>query len=139
YHWTPPTGTTGATWVRTDTFYDGAGRSIATFSAHYANGGPTVWTGGNSPRTISGGLPAVVDYDANSLTSSRTFYNVLGKVDHTVDDLGNSTYFEYDIRGNLIETRYPDGTVTRTTYDVMGRVQWQSEQFKPAANPANEK
>ncbi|MGB7160274.1 MAG: putative Ig domain-containing protein [Tepidisphaeraceae bacterium] len=67
--------------------------------------------------------------DADGQTTSTT-YNDLGKPETTTDRYGNVTRYRYDVRGNLIETEYPDQSltdgitnkpVTRTVYDALGR------------------
>ena len=64
---------------------------------------------------------------ADAITLSQTFYNSIGKVDMTVDEANSATVYEYDERGNLVETaRYDCNdtllSVSQTLYDVEGRV-----------------
>ena len=44
----------------------------------------------------------------------------LGRQTATIDALGHRTTFVYDVRGQLVETDFPDGTKTTTTYDAAG-------------------
>lgn len=41
-----------------------------------------------------------------------------------------------DARGNLVQVRYPDETVTRTAYDVLGRPVWTVDRYKPGSPDA---
>ncbi len=50
--------------------------------------------------------------------STVTEYNALGKASAKIDKNGNRTEYDYDNRGNLIRTRYPDGSETTVVYDV---------------------
>ncbi len=78
--------------------------------------------------------------DQNGRTT-ETQYNSLGKVAATIDPFGGVTHYDYDARGNLIRTLYPDETETRTAYDDLGRVTWQTgrrrlwRQRRPADAP----
>lgn len=72
---------------------------------------------------------------------TTTEYNSIGKVSATIDAYGRRTEMLYDVRGNLIETRFPDDTVsaadnpvTRTVYDAKGRPIWQQERAVPNAS-----
>ncbi len=57
----------------------------------------------------------------NVLQTSSVVYSDAGKEASSVDAAGRTTTMIYDYTGNLIETQYPDGTVTRTSYDAFGR------------------
>ncbi len=72
---------------------------------------------------------------------TKTFYDALGRVVRSIDPLGNETLttyngigkqetvtsvsgttrYEYDARGNLTYTEYPDGTSTESIYDAEAR------------------
>ncbi len=54
-------------------------------------------------------------------TSSKT-YNTRGQVTRETDGEGDSLYYEYDDRGNLIKTSNSVGTVTQNTVDSYGNV-----------------
>jgi RHS repeat-associated protein len=71
---------------------------------------------------------------SNPLQTTTSHYNHAGKVDYTVDAYGRKTEMLYDVRGNLIETKYVDDAVTRTVYDAKGRSIWQQERCLPAGN-----
>ena len=93
-------------------------------------------------RTVNGGTQTITTsytYDAEnrvttttvSASGSESFttqsnsvtYNALGKQATSTDAMGRTTTSVYDLQGNLIETDYPDGTVSRTVYDDFNRQQ----------------
>jgi RHS repeat-associated protein len=51
-----------------------------------------------------------------------TKYGALGRVEYTLNELGQKTSYLYDATGNQTEVQGPDGGVTKTEYDVAGRV-----------------
>jgi RHS repeat-associated protein len=59
-------------------------------------------------------------------------YNLLGKQAMSTDAAGRVTTNVYDFNGNLIETDYPDGTVSRTSYDGFGRQDFVQERAVPS-------
>ncbi len=64
---------------------------------------------------------------AETIQTSVSVYNSAGKVASTTDHYHRQTFMTYDVRGNLIQTSYPDQTVSRTVYDGKGRAIWQQE------------
>lgn len=50
----------------------------------------------------------------------RIEYNAIGKESAVVDTAGRRTTYEYDSRGNLARTVFPDGTAEVSTYDANG-------------------
>ena len=54
-------------------------------------------------------------------TQTITVYNSLGKQASTTDGYNRTITYNYDVTGNLIETVYPDGSVSRTAYDGNNR------------------
>ncbi len=72
---------------------------------------------------------------------AETRYNSIGKeaatlrwqslADYQANDLSKArvTIMDYDARGNLIRTTYPDGTETRSGYNAGGRMIWSSDQL----------
>ena len=72
--------------------------------------------------------------EAQSLAPQTTTvtYNALGKPATSTDAANHTTTSVYDFNGNLIETEYPDGTVSRTVYDGFGRQQWVQDRALPA-------
>jgi RHS repeat-associated protein/uncharacterized delta-60 repeat protein len=57
---------------------------------------------------------------------NRTIYNEFGRAASTMDALGRTTTYDYDARGNLVQTTYPHDaetpvSVSRTVYDEMNR------------------
>jgi RHS repeat-associated protein len=68
------------------------------------------------PPLVAGATPYV----------TKTEYNAQGKVEKTHDALNRVTQYDYDIHGNLIQTRFPSdaqtpATVSRTVYDANNR------------------
>lgn len=90
----------------------------------------TTWKAGNG----SGDFSTV-------LSSHSTEYNSIGKTASTTDALGRVTRFEFDDRGNLVQTIHPalsDGRVSivRTVYDLKGRpIYTQDSHFALGNNP----
>jgi len=100
-------------YVRTENTYDARNRITYTqikSNATTSGSPPTQWTG---------------------VTTNYTFYNALGKQDYTVDGYDRTNYYVYDVSGNLIETRSPDNTVTRTTYDEQNRAVYVQDRTLP--------
>jgi YD repeat-containing protein len=134
YHlWTDPTpGSTTQRWVWSEDHYDGDGRVTATDSAVYAR------LSGDGPNPVTD--PSRLVYD---LTRSVTHYDAAGQQDWTEtqyywrDGSGklqlaatqDHTAYHYDLKGNLVETLYADGTATRSVYDATGRVTWATDRF----------
>jgi RHS repeat-associated protein len=85
---------------------------------------------GNQTGTTFGAAQTFTDYDSQGRVirttdadgnHAFTFYNAIGKTDHTIDKFGNTNSFVYDAAGNLVQTTYPDTTITRTVYDDNAR------------------
>jgi len=134
--WKPPAGdVTPNRWVRTDTFFDGAGRVIESAEGHYLDaGGDGVFDPADgSPRLAN---PALRGAIAGTLQRTLTVYNLGGQVEQAVDPMGGVTAYRYDVRGNLVQTIYPDGSTAETAYDAMGRAFWQTERWHAAVSPA---
>jgi len=76
----------------------------------------------------------------DGLPLSETLYNSIGKPQMTVDQYDNTTLYEYDEVGNLVETMVftPDATllsISRTLYDIEGRVKVTVGPYDPSASP----
>lgn len=97
-------------YVRTENIYDAMGRVTETI--------------GKVKKGESGA------WEELPYTHTFTQYNLLGKQKSKKDGYGRETFFTYDLAGRLIETLYPDGTVSRTTYDVEGRVQYTQDRTR---------
>ena len=63
--------------------------------------------------------------------STTTLFNELNRPVQTTDPRGNTTTSTYDIRGNLIEVQYADGSVERTVYDANDQALVQVQRFMP--------
>ena len=61
--------------------------------------------------------------DAETQTNGVVF-TAAGRQAQSVDYLGRTNGVKTDVRGNVVQTLYADGTVTRTVYDSLGRTQW---------------
>jgi RHS repeat-associated protein len=86
-------------------------------------------------RTLPGGgtVPVVLNrvFDGNNRIIEetnaeggvkRTEYNRIGKRSAEIDELGRRTEYEYDARGDLTLTRFPDGTTETKAYDREGNL-----------------
>ncbi len=98
----------------TRTFYDGVGRVIETIDPE----GNTVESAydGNSNvietrQTDVSQVPGV----ANEVFLTTNFYDSLNRVQQTTDNLGQTIYYRYDSRDNLVATADADGPVTGST------------------------
>jgi RHS repeat-associated protein len=98
-------------YIQTQTIYDAQNR-VLTNIVMVSNDGMASWSG----------------LQTNSVT-----YNELGKQATSTDAAGRVTTNIYDFNGNLIETAYPDGTVSRTSYDGFGRQQYVQERAVPSS------
>jgi RHS repeat-associated protein len=118
--------------------YDGAGNLTSSTDAsgmtrnfaYDLNGNQTnssyIWVGPSGSVTVG----SSVEYDASGRVvrtrdvlgfDSLTIYNPVGKIEYTVNRLGNTNRFVYDARGNVIENTGPDGLPIRTVYDDDGK------------------
>ena len=68
------------------------------------------------------------------LQTTTTHYDDDGRPDLIADAFGRVTTNVYNVSGELIETGYPGGGVTRTVYDGKGRALWKQERCIPQAN-----
>ncbi len=57
-------------------------------------------------------------------------FNLLGRAAISKDYYNRASTSVYDALGNLIETQYPDGTVSRTAYNAEGRPEYAQERAK---------
>jgi RHS repeat-associated protein len=101
--------------IKTEYEYDAQGRVTKT-TQHPSN----------NPFTLD------VDESAALHVTTQT-YNALGKVSVSTDKYGRNTRYYYDNRGNLVQTLYPDNTITRTVYDVNNRPIYQQAAHLPAS------
>jgi len=53
--------------------------------------------------------------------ATTTAYDANGRRSSVTDGSGHTTSFVYDVRGNVIDTQYPDGTATHAVYDALDR------------------
>jgi RHS repeat-associated protein/uncharacterized delta-60 repeat protein len=143
-------------WVVSTTYYDAAGRSVATADAVYADGGTAgtlELSGTSTSLDLNGNLTIAetpilagpantyrgLDLFGNAWTNnsaaapqrltSQTHYNSIGQPDWTADEYGGITRNTYDARSNLIRVLYPDGTETRSAFDDMGRQIWSTDRY----------
>lgn len=63
----------------------------------------------------------LIQTTTSDTATSQTFYNSLGKVDHTVDAAGRATAYSYDDQRRQTGVQYPDTTTTATVYDAAGQ------------------
>src|SRR5439155_15676608 len=54
-----------------------------------------------------------------------------GRVYETDDVLANATHYVLDARDQVVQTSYPDGTLTDTVYDAEGRVSYSDDAHVP--------
>ena len=130
-----PTFTVGDAIETSRTFYDGAGRVIETVDPE----GNTVETAYDADSNVIETretdvlqVPGV----ANEVFLTTNFYDSLNRLQETVDNLGETTYYRYDSRNNLVAmadaegpagpaiTRraFPDGPRTVDTTNLFGNV-----------------
>jgi RHS repeat-associated protein len=87
---------------------------------------------GQMRELVKDGIRTTFEYDAagritqtrnwqdGQVLETKTLYDAAGRKIATTDALGHTTRFVYDAMGQLIETRYPDGTTSKTSYDASG-------------------
>jgi RHS repeat-associated protein len=119
YVWTDPTNSSNQETVVDRTDYDKDERAIE--SRHYV---------------LAGSLSFTAASDLNSytpLTSTFTTYNSDGLAATTTDQYGGITYSDYNAKGDLIRTVYPDGTEVRAVYDTSGKLLYQTDRYYTGA------
>jgi RHS repeat-associated protein len=72
----------------------------------------------------------VVSTKDPELRSSTVTLDEAGRQTKTVDVYGRETWFAYDSLGNLIQTIYSDGSVSRTAYDERNRPRFTQDRVK---------
>ncbi len=118
--------------------YDAAGNLLqltdplghSTSYSYDANGNQLTET---TTRTTPSGLETLVTshlYDAEDRIvasidplgfTNRVVYNEIGKTAAASDKLGRQTTYDYNERGELVRTTFPDNTAEEITYDPNGR------------------
>ncbi len=113
----------------TRTFYDGVGRVIETEDSTLSNG---FSNGSFNPANLAGNtLQTAYDADGNVIETRETdvsqvpgvpsevflttnFYDSLNRLQETVDNLGETTYYRYDSRDDLVATADANGPLSST-------------------------
>ena len=96
--------------------YDAVGRVIKTVSP---DGAITTKSYDSGNRVMT---ETVYDSRSKLLASTTHTYDALGHRLSTTDALGRSTRWTNDVRGNVLTTTVPDGSVTSNTYDTKDRL-----------------
>lgn len=68
---------------------------------------------------------------------TRYFYYLSGpntdRLHYTTDPHGNSTWFEYNLRGQVTKVTHPDGSYTQSGYNPDGTLDWTADENHPGA------
>jgi YD repeat-containing protein len=104
----------------TRTFYDGASRMIRTVDGE-GNMVETAYDGNNNVIERRETDVSQVSGVPNEIFLTTNFYDSLDRLQMTVDNLGQTTYYRYDSRGNLVATADAQGpmlgaTITRRAF-----------------------
>jgi RHS repeat-associated protein len=98
----------------THTFYDGASRVIETVDP-VGNTVETAYDGNNNVIEARETDVAQVAGVANEIFLTTNFYDSLNRLQQTVDNLGQTTYYRYDSRDNLVAMADANGPLTGAT------------------------
>ena len=90
------------------------------------------WFDPNAPSNKES-ISVKTEYDANGNVvriaktgfAEETNFDALGREVVSTTN-GQTTRYLYDVENNVVETTQPDGRVTRTVYDDLGRILWES-------------
>lgn len=63
--------------------------------------------------------------------NSQTHYDFKGRITQSLDVLGNPTGYVYDASDHVIQTTFPNGTVSESFYDSEGRVSYSDDAHVP--------
>jgi len=102
-----------------------AGTNVAYISNVYTNLDliRTIDRMGYTKRTIYNTFRQPIQrIDENGHSTTNTYCLFCGRLDSITDPLDNTTYFTYDLSGNLILTTYADSFIVYNSYDLMGRL-----------------
>jgi RHS repeat-associated protein len=119
--------------------YDANGNRTKEIRLRTVNGGTQYITNIYVYDALNRVTQTIVGADGTETLASQTnfvVYNALGKQAMTVDAAGRTNASTYDFNGNLIETKGPDGSVTRTSYDGFGRQQYVQDRAIPNGSDA---
>ncbi len=122
--------------VRTFT-YDAAGNQLTESVTYTTPSGPSTVLTENEYDADGRVVKTTTMQDGVVLTTSQTVYDAAGNRVQSIDALGRRTKFDYDDRGLMTETVYPDATPlndsdnprTKTEYDAAGRVTAEIDQL----------
>jgi RHS repeat-associated protein len=98
----------------THTFYDGAGRVIKTVDP-VGNTVETAYDGNNNVIETRETDVAQVAGVPNEVFLTTNFYDSLNRLQESVDNLGQTTYYQYDSRDNLVAMADANGPLTGAT------------------------
>jgi uncharacterized delta-60 repeat protein len=131
--WTDATGGQTTGWVGTRTQYDSTGqRPTQTSQVVYVDASLHVDRYGGVQNNSY--IPPGTNYDYR-FTTNTTTYDAAGQVSMTEDAHGSQTAYTYDADKAVVRTVYdanysPVSTESRTVYDALGRVSWQTDRFR---------
>jgi RHS repeat-associated protein len=101
-------------WLGTHTVYDDLGRTIATERYDNVQVDVVPDTGAGVPAGQKKTVLHAAYASGTKLSSSQTFYDNLGRVDHTLSETGTRTDYYYDLAGRQIAVLGPVVTIGAT-------------------------
>ncbi|WP_329082139.1 RHS repeat-associated core domain-containing protein [Streptosporangium sp. NBC_01469] len=72
----------------------------------------------------------VFDAPASAYEATKYTYDPAGRLDTVVDPAGNTWTYDYDVRGDQVQTTDPDKGLTKFTYDAAGNLETSTDARK---------
>ncbi|PYI81055.1 MAG: hypothetical protein DME26_20510, partial [Verrucomicrobia bacterium] len=117
---------------RQRTIHDAAGRVIASMMIDPTQTDPNLRQRRTDYTPDGAGRATTVDPPGSGADSSSSTYDAAGRITKSTDEFGRDTLYTYDGNGQLIQTKYPDDSLSQTVYDSLGQVLFSNDRHRPS-------